>query len=82
MPPRRKTPDDAGLDEAPPHFHGHRERLRNRFLEVGGQALPDYEMLEFLLFSAIPRRDTKPLAKKLIEKFGSFAEVIRPRPSA
>jgi DNA repair protein RadC len=80
MPPRRKTPDDAGLDEAPPHFHGHRERLRNRFLEVGGQALPDYEMLEFLLFSAIPRRDTKPLAKKLIEKFGSFAEVISATP--
>ena len=81
MPPRRTSSSDkAGLDEAAPHFHGHRERLRNRFLEAGGQALPDYEMLEFLLFSAIPRRDTKPLAKKLIEKFGSFAEVISATP--
>ena len=75
MPPRRPS-DSNGLDEAPPHFHGHRERLRSRFLEAGGQALADYEMLELLLFSAIPRRDVKPLAKKLIDRFGSFAEVI------
>jgi DNA repair protein RadC len=50
--------------------------LRARFLEAGADALADYELLELLLFSAIPRRDVKQLAKKLIEKFGSFAEVI------
>jgi DNA repair protein RadC len=81
MPPRRtSSSEEAGLDEAPPHYHGHRERLRSRFLEAGGQALADYEMLEFLLFSAIPRRDVKPLAKKLIDEFGSFAEVISATP--
>ena len=77
MPPRRSSAsDEAGLAEAPPHFHGHRERLRGRFLEAGGQALADYEMLELLLFRAIPRRDVKPLAKDLLKTFGSFAEVI------
>jgi DNA repair protein RadC len=54
---------------------GHRERLRARFLEAGPDALADYELLELLLF-AVPRIDTKPLAKALIERFGSFAEVI------
>jgi DNA repair protein RadC len=80
MPPRRKTPDDAGLAEAPPHFHGHRDRLRTRFREAGTDALADYEMLELLLYSAIPRRDVKPLAKELIATFGSFAEVISAPP--
>jgi DNA repair protein RadC len=76
MPPRRTSAsDEAGLAEAP-HFHGHRERLRTRFRDAGGQALADYEMLELLLFSAIPRRDVKPLAKKLLDRFGSFPEVI------
>src|SRR5215217_3501169 len=75
MPPRR-VPTPSGLADAAPHFHGHRDRLRTRFLDAGGQALADYEMLELLLFSAIPRRDVKPLAKKLIDRFGSFAEVI------
>jgi DNA repair protein RadC len=55
---------------------GHRERLRSRFLEGGPGALPDYEMLELLLFMALPRRDTKPLAKKLLDRFGSYANVI------
>ncbi|MFG1477814.1 DNA repair protein RadC [Xanthobacter sp. V4C-4] len=66
---------DGGLNDAP-HFHGHRDRLRARFREVGAQALADYELLELILFRAIPRRDVKPLAKALIERFGSFAEVI------
>jgi DNA repair protein RadC len=65
-----------GLAEAPPHFHGHRERLRARFLEAGSDALADYEVLELVLFRAIPRRDVKPIAKALIARFGSFAEVI------
>ncbi|HTK79442.1 MAG TPA: DNA repair protein RadC [Rhizomicrobium sp.] len=59
-----------------PHYLGHRDRLRARFLEGGANALPDYELLELLLFAAIPRRDVKPLAKDLIAKFGGFAEVI------
>ncbi len=55
---------------------GHRERLRARFLAGGADAMPDYELLELALFAAIPRRDTKPLAKALLKRFGSFAEVI------
>lgn len=55
---------------------GHRERLRQRFHKGGSDALPDYELLEMILFRALPRRDTKPLAKMLIARFGSFAEVI------
>jgi DNA repair protein RadC len=55
---------------------GHRERLRARFLKGGADAMPDYELLELTLFSAVPRRDTKPLAKALLARFGSFAEVI------
>jgi DNA repair protein RadC len=59
-----------------PHYHGHRERLRERFYSAGADALSDYELLEMALFPALPRRDTKPLAKTLLKKFGSFAEVI------
>jgi len=59
-----------------PHYHGHRERLRQRFREAGGDALADYELLELILFQAIPRRDVKPIAKALIERFGGFAEAI------
>jgi DNA repair protein RadC len=55
---------------------GHRTRLRARFLKGGAEAMPDYELLELTLFAAIPRRDTKPLAKALLKRFGSFAEVI------
>jgi DNA repair protein RadC len=55
---------------------GHRERLRARFLKGGADAMPDYELLELTLFAALPRRDTKPLAKALLLRFGSFAEVI------
>jgi len=66
----------AGLSEAPPHYHGHRERLRGRFRDAGSDALSDYELLELILFRAIPQRDVKPLAKELIAKFGSFAEVV------
>src|SRR5437763_6206750 len=76
MPPKR----DPSLAEAPPHFHGHRERLRARFREAGPEALADYEMLELILFRAIPQRDVKPLAKTLLQRFGSFAEVISAPP--
>jgi len=66
----------AGLSEAAPHYHGHRQRLRDRFRSAGNDALSDYELLELVLFRAIPQRDVKPLAKSLIEKFGSFGEVV------
>lgn len=59
-----------------PHYAGHRDRLRRKFRERGAQALADYEMLELILFRSIPRRDVKPLAKRLIAEFGSLAEVI------
>ncbi|SCA57375.1 conserved hypothetical protein [Candidatus Terasakiella magnetica] len=59
-----------------PHYIGHRKRLRERFLKSDCSALHDYELLELLLFGAIPRGDVKPLAKRLIETFGSFADVI------
>ena len=72
----KKRDSKTGLAEATPHYHGHRERLRQRFREAGTEALSDYELLELLLFRALPRRDVKPLAKSLLEKFGSFAEVI------
>lgn len=66
--------DASGGDD--PHWLGHRERLKARFREAGGDALPDYELLELALFRAVPRRDVKPLAKALIKRFGSFAEVL------
>ena len=71
-----KKSGKAADAEAAPHYHGHRERLRARFMQAGNDALSDYEMLELVLFRAIPRRDLKPLAKDLIKTFGSFAEVI------
>lgn len=63
-----------------PHYHGHRERLRERLKAAGGDSLADYEMLELILFRAIPRRDVKPLAKALLARFGSFSEVVAARP--
>ena len=64
-----------------PHYHGHRGRLRARFRDSGAEAISDYELLELVLFRAIPRRDIKPLAKALIATFGSFAEVISAPPA-
>ena len=52
--------------KARPHYHGHRQRLRQRFLEGGSDALRDYELLEMVLYGALPRGDVKPLAKDLI----------------
>ena len=69
----------SGSDDAP-HYHGHRDRLRARFTEVGGDATPDYELLELVLFRSIPRRDVKPLAKDLVKRFGTFAEVLAAAP--
>ena len=75
MPAKSDDPSKTGFSEAP-HYHGHRERLRDRFRDAGADALSDYELLEMVLFRALPRRDVKPLAKALITKFGSFAETV------
>ncbi|MBP1849897.1 RadC family protein [Rhizobium halophytocola] len=65
--------ENAGGTE---HYHGHRDRLRQRFRDNGDTALADYELLELLLFRLIPRRDTKPIAKALIARFGTLGGVI------
>ena len=62
--------------EEQPHYHGHRDRLRARFAEKGPDALADYELLELVLFQAIPRRDVKPLAKRLLATFGGLPELM------
>lgn len=66
--------------DAKPHYTGHRDRLRQRFLTAGPDGLADYELLELLLFAAIPRRDVKPLAKQLLDQFGGFAGVLAADP--
>jgi DNA repair protein RadC len=71
-PPQRQRPAYG--------YEGHRGRLKARFDSVGQDGLHDYELVELVLFSAIPRRDTKPIAKELIEKFKSFAEIINAPP--
>jgi DNA repair protein RadC len=63
-----------------PLHAGHRDRLRQRFNAAGDAAVADYELLELLLFRAMPRRDVKPLAKTMMARFGSFAEVLSARP--
>lgn len=78
----RSRPGGPADKAAPPsrtvkdHRSGHRERLRARFNKAGAEAVADYELLELVLFRAMPRRDVKPVAKALLQKFGSFAEVI------
>ena len=74
MPAKPSEPHDRPTEA--PHYLGHRERLRERFHGAGPDALSDYELLELALFPALPRRDTKPLAKALLKTFGSFAEVM------
>lgn len=65
-----------GSSSQRPHYHGHRERLRQRFMAAGPNALPDYEILELVLFNAIGRIDVKPQAKQLLAEFGDFNGVI------
>jgi DNA repair protein RadC len=86
---KRELSDAAGAPEswrtqaldakapAEPHYHGHRDRLRQRLREGGEDALPDYELLELVLFAAIPRKDTKELAKRMLDAFGGdLAELL------
>lgn len=61
---------------APSYLADHRARLRDRFMQGGATAMPDYELLELVLFRAIPRQDVKPLARRLIEMFGDFNRVV------
>lgn len=79
------TPEDIAISpdskqhhkpKTKPHFDGHRDRLRRRYLESNGKSLADYEFLELLLFRSVPRADTKPLAKALLARFGSLADVF------
>jgi len=65
----------------PSYIGDHRKRLRTRFMDGGAQALPDYEMLELVLFRAIPRQDVKPLAHLLLQTFGDFGRVISASPA-
>jgi len=74
------TKGESAATASPQHYLGHRERLRDRFRKGGADALGEYELLELILFRAMPRRDVKPLAKALIARFGSFAEVVSARP--
>ena len=67
------------MTEKPDHI-GHRKRLRDRFAAGGGEALADYELLELCLFQAIPRQDTKPIAKALLKRFGTYAGVLHAAP--
>jgi DNA repair protein RadC len=67
---------------AKPDHAGHRRRLRERFLKAGAEAVPDYELLELVLFLGQPRRDMKPVAKALLRRFGSFADAISAEPRA
>ena len=70
-----------GSDDAP-HYYGHRERLRRRLIDAGAENLPDYELLEIILFASNPRGDVKPLAKSLLEQFGGLAELLSADPDA
>ena len=65
----------SGAEEKP-HYHGHRGRVRERVLRAGIETLPDYELLELLLFYSIERIDTKPVAKRLLERFGTLGDVF------
>ncbi|WP_417810188.1 RadC family protein [Thalassospira alkalitolerans] len=79
--PAPETPASETTEKKPkPHYHGHRQRLRERFIKGGSNALADYELLELMLCMAMPRGDVKPLAKSLIAQFGSFANVLAARP--
>lgn len=69
------------MSDTEAHYLGHRQRLRSRFLQAGGDHLPDYELLEMLLFAAKPRGDVKPLAKRLLKTFGSFEAVLQAEPA-
>lgn len=71
-----KSAQPVSAGRLPSYIADHRKRLRERFLAGGATAMPDYELLELVLFRAIPRRDVKPLARTLIDQFGDFNRVL------
>jgi DNA repair protein RadC len=75
-----EAPVTVSLAETP-HYYGHRQRLRERLLRAGAESLEDYELLELLLFTAIPRRDVKPLAKSLLAEFKGLGGVLQASPA-
>ena len=62
------------------HYHGHRQRLRDKFLQTNGDGLADYELIELILSGFIPRRDVKPLAKRLVDRFGGLSGLLAATP--
>ncbi len=72
--------DPALKQEPKPHYFGHRDRLRERLFKSGPDALQDYELLELLLFAAIPRRDVKPIAKNLLAEFKDLWTLVNAKP--
>lgn len=72
---------ELGKGKLPSYIADHRKRLRARFMEGGAAALPDYELLELVLFRAIPRQDVKPLARALLDRFGDFNAVLSAPPA-
>lgn len=70
------VPEIAIKEEVTPHYIGHRKRVKERFVTSGAANFSDYELLELMLFSSIPRKDVKPLAKKLLENFSSITDLI------
>jgi DNA repair protein RadC len=81
-PRRAPLPRERAADAGKLAGRGHRERLRERLLKGGAEALADYEVLEYLLFAAIRQGDTKPVAKDLLKRFGSLAGVLNADPAA
>jgi len=77
---RRGRNEFADVATAEPHYYGHRRRLRERMIAAGAESLPDYELLEILLFAANPQGDVKPTAKALLAHFGGFGEVMSADP--
>ncbi|MFD1913572.1 RadC family protein [Halodurantibacterium flavum] len=78
--PDEAAPEPLGA-RLPSYIRDHRKRLRTRFMEGGAQAMPDYELLELVLFRAIPRQDVKPLARQLLDTFGDFNRVLSAAPA-
>jgi DNA repair protein RadC len=79
---RRRPPHLAEEADGTPHYYGHRERLRRRLIAAGADNLPDYELVEVILFASNPRADVKPLAKDLLDRFGGIAALLSADPEA
>ena len=78
--PPQAAPDGKAA-RLPSYIADHRARLRDRFMQGGAAAMPDYELLELVLFRAVPRRDMKPLARRLLDRFGDFNRVLSADPA-